>query len=440
VAWHPDGKRISLWAEQRGAGLKFVTAPLAGGPPVSSQIKPEIEQQLRAVGVDLFDFRWAPSGQALFFEGVSRGVHNIWKIVVDQETLSWIGGPERLTTGPGPDGNLALSPDGSKLAFTTRSEQTRLWSLPFNASTGQLKGVGQPITPQGMNALSFDVSRDGKKLAFVTEQAGKYELWEKSFVDGSEKSLAAGNGMSLLAPRWSRDALRLAYVRSRPVSQERTEYEHTLEHAMVLLDVSTGNEQMLTSHHQHQGWTWDWTADQQWILGSSQRQTPGQWGLYLYPVAAAPNAENQTKLVASRSGNDAFNARFSPDENWICFIGGSSYDSGDVAIYVVPATGGDWIRITEGSDFNDKPRWSPDGRNIYFISNRTGFFNIWGRRFDPVRGQAIGEAMRITNFENPGRMIPSKIVPMEMSLTADRFVVPIMEVSGSVWILENVNQ
>jgi serine/threonine protein kinase len=440
AAWHPDGKRVSLWAEKRGAGLTFLTAPLDGGSAVTSQISPAIDQQRRAAGVDLFDFQWAPSGQAIYFEGISRGVHNIWKVVVDAESLSWIGGPERLTTGPGPDGNLALSPDGSKLAFTTRQEQTRLWSLPFNAANGQLKGPGQPITPQGIDTLSFDVSRDSKKLAFITERAGKRELWEKSFADGSERSLTAGSGFSLSAPRWSRDGLRLAYVRSRPVSQERTEYEHTLEHAMVLLDVSNGNEQMLTSHHQQQGWSWDWTLDQQWILGSSQRETPGQWGLYLYPIAAAPNAETQAKLATSRPGYDAFNAHFSPDENWMCFIGGKSDDAGDVAIYVVRASGGEWVRISEGSNFNDKPRWSADGRTIYFISDRTGFFNIWGRRFDPVLGQPIGEALRVTNFESPGRMIPSKVVPMELSLAADRFVVPIMEVSGSIWILENVNQ
>ena len=84
--------------------------------------------------------------------------------------------------------------------------------------------------------------------------------------------------------------------------QERTEYEHTFEHAIMLLDVSNGNEQALTSHHQQQGWSWDWTADQQWILGSSSRETLGQWGLYLYPLAAAPNAETQSKTCLFAAG------------------------------------------------------------------------------------------------------------------------------------------
>jgi len=55
-------------------------------------------------------------------------------------------------------------------------------------------------------------------------------------------------------------------------------------------------------------------------------------------------------------------------------------------------------------------------------------------------GLDAGEAVRVTNFESPGRMIPPRIVTMELSLAADRLVLPIMEVSGSIWILENVNR
>jgi len=40
-------------------------------------------------------------------------------------------------------------------------------------------------------------------------------------------------------------------------------------------------------------------------------------------------------------------------------------------IYVVPQSGGEWTQITEGKYFDDKPRWSPDGRTLYFLSNRT---------------------------------------------------------------------
>ncbi|MBI1765375.1 MAG: PD40 domain-containing protein, partial [Acidobacteria bacterium] len=444
VAWHPDGQRLSLWGEHHQAGLSFWTVTLAApasGPPVKSEFSPQVAAQIKTASVDLFDFRWARTGRALYFEGVSRGVRNLWKVEVEPASLRWTNGPERLTTGAGLDTDITLSPDGKKLAFTTRSEHTRLWSLPFNAATGQLRGAGQPVTPVGLNTQGFDLTRDGKKLVFLVQRAEQRELWEKYFADGSEKMLLAGDEYTRSAPRWSRDGLRVAYVRSRPPSPERSQqYTFNFEHAIVVLNEDSNNEQVLTAAHPRQGWPWDWTADQSAILASSGRQTPEHWGLFLFPLAAAPQAETQKQLLAARPAYDAFNARFSPDERWVCFIGVNRTDAGDAGLYAVPAQGGAWVRLTEGKFYDDKPRWSPDGQAFYFISNRSGFFNVWGRRFDPQAGQPVGEAFRVTNFESPGQMIPPTVVQIELALAADRLVAPIMEVAGSVWILENVDR
>lgn len=39
----------------------------------------------------------------------------------------------------------------------------------------------------------------------------------------------------------------------------------------------------------------------------------------------------------------------------------------------------------------------PDGRTIYFISNRnSAFFDVWGLRFDPEAGRSVGEEFRVT--------------------------------------------
>ena len=52
-------------------------------------------------------------------------------------------------------------------------------------------------------------------------------------------------------------------------------------------------------------------------------------------------------------------------------------------LHVVAAGGGKWIPVADGAWFDDKPRWGPDGRMIYFVSNRSGVPNLWCRRFDP---------------------------------------------------------
>jgi hypothetical protein len=65
---------------------------------------------------------------------------------------------------------------------------------------------------------------------------------------------------------------------------------------------------------------------------------------------------------------------------------------------------------------------------------------VWGIGFDPAKGQPVGEAFRVTSFESPSQMILPDVITMEMALAADRLILPIMEVAGSIWILENVER
>jgi hypothetical protein len=90
--------------------------------------------------------------------------------------------------------------------------------------------------------------------------------------------------------------------------------------------------------------------------------------------------------------------------------------------------------------WDDKARWSLDGRTIYFVSNRTGFFNVWGIRFDPARGAPVGEPFRVTTFDGPGQMVLPRPGLLELSIAGDRMVLPITEVSGSIWMLTNVDR
>ena len=46
-------------------------------------------------------------------------------------------------------------------------------------------------------------------------------------------------------------------------------------------------------------------------------------------------------------------------------------------IYVVPVNGGVPRQLTRDGDDNERPRWSADSRQIYFISNRSGSSQIW---------------------------------------------------------------
>jgi Tol biopolymer transport system component/DNA-binding winged helix-turn-helix (wHTH) protein len=445
VAWHPDSKRVSIWGVHRKKGLSFWTISVSGGSPVMSERDPAVEQRLRE---DVFsgcgcrspfgDFVWAPSGLAVYFDGISQGPTNVWKVGVDPQTLRWVMGPERLTTGPGLQSDISASGDGRKLSFTARTEQTRIWSIPFDATTGRVLGTGQAVSEGKMDAIVPDLSRDGKKLVFKIQRADqqKYELRERSLEDASERLLVIGDEFNRGLPRWSPNGDQLVFIHFRQSSAERGPNELS----MVLLPAGGGKEQTLTSPIDSWEIPWDWSADGEWILASSDRKTPNRLGLYLFPIAAAPHAETQMRPVISHPDYNLWEGRFSPDGRWVSFNATKALADDVTTIYVAPATGGEWRRISEGRDWDDKPVWAPDGKTIYFLSNRAGFFNVWGIRFDTVQGKSAGEPFRVTAFDKPSHMMLPINQQLKWSLSANHLALPVTEVSGNIWILENVDR
>ena len=58
-------------------------------------------------------------------------------------------------------------------------------------------------------------------------------------------------------------------------------------------------------------------------------------------------------------------------------------------IYVVPVSGGTPRLLTQEGEDNERPRWSPDSRQIYFISNRGGSSQVWVMDADGARPRLI---------------------------------------------------
>ena len=70
---------------------------------------------------------------------------------------------------------------------------------------------------------------------------------------------------------------------------------------------------------------------------------------------------------------------WSPDEKWLayCALRNNNYD-----IYIIPAEGGEEIRLTDAKGLDDGPEYSPDGKHIWFNSTRTGLMQVWRMKAD----------------------------------------------------------
>jgi len=69
-------------------------------------------------------------------------------------------------------------------------------------------------------------------------------------------------------------------------------------------------------------------------------------------------------------------------------------------LYTIPIAGGQATRITSGAGWDQQPRYSPDGKQIVFVSDRNGAKNLWIANADGTRPKAITKSDRI-NFASP---------------------------------------
>jgi Tol biopolymer transport system component/DNA-binding winged helix-turn-helix (wHTH) protein len=435
TAWHPDSKRISIWGAHLTDGLSFWTAPLDGtSAPVKSDVPQSVRQRLSDAAVRFTDpdgaplsFLWSPSGNALYFEGLSRGVQNIWKMDVDASNLQWRGGPQRLTTGAEPNAGLSVTRDGRKLAFAVRTDRVRLWSFAVDEASGGVADAGEPITAAAFDALSPVLSRDGTQLIFEVERGGAQEIWRKSIADDRDTLLVPGDRFRRISPVWSYDNSRVMYLRTAATSGDAGGGE------IVTVPAAGGQEQVLRTPARVQR-LFDWSVDGAWILAAGPRRDGSPYELALFPANGASGGARRVLAVDEHS--NLWKARFSTDQRWVAFT--TPTGPGASAVYAVRASGGARVEITSGEFFDDRPRWSSDARLVYFLSSRSGFFNVWARRFDPDRGVPVGEPFEVTHFNGPAQMIPARMVQLGMAISRDRLIIPIAAASGNIWVLDGL--
>ena len=87
--------------------------------------------------------------------------------------------------------------------------------------------------------------------------------------------------------------------------------------------------------------------------------------------------------VTSLGGPPCGTPRWSPDGERIVFD--SSLNRGQWGIYVVAASGGRPVALTDASSLNAIPSWSHDGKWIYFCSDRGGTRESGGCRCKAAR-------------------------------------------------------
>jgi dipeptidyl aminopeptidase/acylaminoacyl peptidase len=289
--WSPDGRTIAFLAK-RGTeeATQIYLLPNSGGEA----------QALTTQTSAIADIRWAPDGKSIFFvapepktdeekarEKAKDDVfafdedykqRHLWRVSVsDRKT-------ERLTSGDYSVLSYDLSRDGRRVAFNRAptpllgtSEESEVWIMNADGS-----GASQ-LTHNGIAERSARISPDGTQVIFLAGANEKFESYYNGTIfvvpsaGGAAKLLAADLPYAVDAADWSRDGASVYFLANLGVHNE-----------LFQLDVKSGKARQLTDgQHALGGWSFVAEADRHvmtiddaentgdvWLIGSANPGSP----------------------------------------------------------------------------------------------------------------------------------------------------------------------
>ena len=191
IAISPDGLRLAVQRIVPDAN-DIWTIDLARGVPSRFTFSPDVDD----------DPVWSPDGKAIAFSSVREAIPGI-----DQKLVSGTGNAELLFTNDRSIHPTSWSPDGRSLLFeqTDAVSASDLWVLSMQ---GDVKPQAYLATPFSESDGHF--SRDGKWVAYTSDESGRPEVYVQRFPDARDKvQISTRGGVS---PRWGADGHELYFL------------------------------------------------------------------------------------------------------------------------------------------------------------------------------------------------------------------------------------
>ena len=313
-------------------------------------------------------------------------------------------------------GQPEMSPDGQWVAYTIRTKmlkedknETRIWMISTHG------GDALPMTAEGVSSGHPRWSPDGKYLAFTSSRnGGKSQIWLLNRLGGEAVKLTdVQQGVGDFD--WSPDGTRLVIVihdpkpedaeaegdkdkdKEKPTKpktpppyvidrlqfkQDTVGYLDRRRDHLYVFDISSKKLTQITSGDFDESQP-AWSPDGKKIAFTSNRSQPDPdatrdeniW------VVAADNTDKGAHLtqITTNPGTDS-QPTWSPDGNSIAYVTMTDvhlFWYANQKLAVSPATGGAAKILTESFDRSvRRPRYSADGKYIYFTAEDDGTVNL----------------------------------------------------------------
>ncbi|MFT6242547.1 MAG: tricorn protease [Paracoccaceae bacterium] len=231
-------------------------------------------------------------------------------------------------------------------------------SLAFSGSATALEPIQLPSTQT--------ITPDGKTLVFAW--AG--DLWTSAIVGGEAERLTHHPAPDE-NPKISRDGKSVFFNSDRTGSQQ------------VFRMPLNGGSPIQVTFHSEGSFLEDVHPHKPLLLVSGLRDHAGRRPSRLIEKDLDPSRDETILFDA-----DARNGRYSPDGKKVLFLrsGTKTYRKG----YEGSQAARIWIYDSDNKSFREPvkdksgcryPLWAPDGKSFYYVTSRSGAFNIWQHRF-----------------------------------------------------------
>ncbi|HLZ29884.1 MAG TPA: hypothetical protein VKV73_21400 [Chloroflexota bacterium] len=255
--------------------------------------------------------------------------------------------------------NLDLGAGGGRILFVKDGD---LWVLDTSGARPLASGgtFAQPSWAPDGTGLAYVYRGTNFADIFVTDDQGQ----NQTRLTNSQSTILDNNDWNF-RPAWSPDGTQIAYV-----SDKSTAFP-----VLWLMSAIDGSgRHMLATPGLNQVEAFDavaWSPDGSQLALTVFTQ-PGPTQIALLPIGATGRQSAGHTLTDLPGG--ALDPAWAPDGSWLAFAGRDGYA---VEMFAVQPDGTSVTKLTSDGQLARAPAWSPDGRHLAYLSNKTGYFEVW---------------------------------------------------------------